>query len=90
MPDIYYNQGYIYQKSNTPYEDIFDRVESNRWSKAFDQHGNSVLVLDTTEHEYDCCCVACIDDDTVTEHLKWVDEETKKLLYNAELGDEEE
>ena len=48
------------------------------------------MVLDTTEHEYDCCCVACIDDDTVTEHLKWVDEETKKLLYNAELGDEEE
>jgi len=85
MPDMFYNQGFIYGKSNNPYEEIFDLKNKNVWSEGVDQNGNVIVMLNVTSHDYDCCCIACIDDDTVTEHLEWVDWYT-----TTQLGDEEE
>ena len=85
IPDMFYNQGYIYQKSNTPYDDIFDLVEASKYMGWGIRNGQRVFVIECTEHEYDCCCIQCIDDDTVTEHLQWID-----WYRRTQLGDEEE
>lgn len=73
MPDMFYNQGLNNGKSN-PYEDIYHLVESKfGWKVGVDQNGNEMLLLEVGSHEFDCCCIMCIDDETVTEHLEWVD-----------------
>lgn len=84
LPDMFYNQGDTYQASDTPYEDIFHRIETNRWSGGGIVNGQKVFMIECTDHEWDCCCVACIDDDTVTEHLQWID-----WYRRTQLGDEE-
>ena len=73
MPEMFHNQGFIYGKSN-PYEHIYELVESKfGWKVGVDQNGNEMMLLEVGEHAWDCCCSRCIDDDTVTEHLRWID-----------------
>ena len=85
IPDMFYNQGYIYQKSNTPYDDIFDRIMESEYVGWGILNGQRVFMIEVKEHEWDCCCIECIDDDTVTEHLEWID-----WYRRTQLGDEEE
>ena len=85
IPDMLYNQGNTYHKTDTPYMDIYHRVEMSRWSGVgHDQNGNKVLMLAVIDHEWDCCCVACIDDETVTEHLEWIDWYRRTQLTRGE------
>ena len=85
MPDMFYNQGFIYGKSNNPYEDIYHRVEASKYVGWGIRNGEKVFIIECTDHEWDCCCIQCIDDETVTEHLEWVD-----WYRRTQLGDEEE
>ena len=86
IPDMFYNQGFIYGKNNNPYEHIYELVESKfGWKVGVDQNGNEMLLLEVGEHKWDCCCSGCIDDDPVTEHLEWID-----WYRTTQLGDEEE
>jgi hypothetical protein len=85
MPELFYNQGYIYRKTNTPYQDIFDRIEASEYVGWGVQNGQKVFMIECSDHEWDCCCIECIDDDTVTEHLEWID-----WYRRTQLGGEEE
>jgi len=72
IPDMFYNQGSFNGKSN-PYEDIYHRVETSGFAGWTKQNGQDVFVIEVGEHKWDCCCSGCIDDETVTEHLEWID-----------------
>lgn len=74
MPEMFYNQGDVHQSNDKPYERVYELVQNkSSWKVGVDQNGNEMLLLEVGEHEWDCCCSGCIDDDPVTEHLEWID-----------------
>lgn len=71
---MFYNQGNAYQSIDNPYQHIYELVESKfGWKVGIDQNGNEMMLLEVGSHEFDCCCIMCIDDDTFTEHSEWFD-----------------